>query len=360
MTFKLKPVLWAAVGILLLGLIPSPASFAQPSEEETRQLLEKSLSVIEIDKEIARVAGQRELLQGQIDTMNLDLGYKEAEVAEQREAAGEVLRSYYTGEKQSLLMSLFSFKSIKDLFAVLDYYDYIIARDKHTLDTLLLQQSELTGGRERLQTEQTQLEEIDRQLQLQRTRLVALQQEIDSQLSRRSDSDRIKLMMEEIATYWQSVGLYEVKQYFGALASAMSELPGWLQDNNQYMSLRGLEYTIELPEEALNTFLREHNELFHNFSFRFKEGQVIVEGKREGMEVAISGHYTLEQEPRNAIMFHVDTLVFNGLTLPDTTSQALEEEFDLGFYPQMIVSLVEAKSVSVNDGYLTVKLGLSL
>ena len=360
MTVKRRPVLWAAVGLLLLGLLPSPASMAQPTEEETRQLLEKSLSVIEIDKEIERVAQQRVALQDTIDTMALDMSDKETEVEVQREEAGKVLRAYYTGEKQSLLMSIFSFNSFKDLFAVLDYYDYIMARDKHTLDTLLVQQTELASGRDRLHAEQQQLDEINRNLQLQRARLVMLQREIDSEMNIRSDSERIKLMMDEIASFWESVGIYEVKQYFRALAGAMGELPGWLQQNTQYMTLRGLEYTIELPEEALNTFLREQNELFNNFAFSFEEDQVIVEGQREGMQVSISGHYTLEKEPRNAILFHVDQLIFNGLALPDTTMRALEEEFDLGFYPQMIVSLVEAKSVSVRDGYLTVKLGLSL
>ncbi|GBF75456.1 hypothetical protein PA598K_03869 [Paenibacillus sp. 598K] len=361
MNLKAKLLLWAAAGsLLLLGLSPSSPTLAVPAEEETRQLLEKSLSVIEIDKEIERIATQREALQRNLRSLDADLATKSDELESRREEAGHVLRAYYTGEKQSFLMSIFSSKSLQDLIAVLDYYDHIVSRDKQTLDLLLSEQTELADGRSRLQIEQLQLETIDRNLQLQRARLIALQEEIDSRMSRRSDSEQIKLMMEEIAGFWESVGLHEVKQYFRALAAAMVELPSWLQKNSEYLSLKGLEYTIELPEDALNAFLREQNELFANFSFAFKDDQVIVEGKREGMEVAIRGHYTLEQQPQGVILFHVDELIFNGLTLPDTTSRALEEEFDLGFYPQKIVSLVEAKSVAVRDGYLIVKLGLSL
>jgi hypothetical protein len=58
-------------------------------------------------------------------------------------------------------------------------------------------------------------------------------------------------------------------------------------------------------------------------------------------------------------MFHVDHVVFNGLELPDTTRQALEEDFDLGFYPQKIVSFLHATEVSSADGILHVKLSLS-
>lgn len=58
-------------------------------------------------------------------------------------------------------------------------------------------------------------------------------------------------------------------------------------------------------------------------------------------------------------MFHVDHVVFNGLELPDTTRQALEEEFDLGFYPARIVSFLQATEVASSDGILHVKLSLS-
>jgi len=56
----------------------------------------------------------------------------------------------------------------------------------------------------------------------------------------------------------------------------------------------------------------------------------------------------------------VDHLLFNGLELPDTTRQALEKEFDLGFYPAKLVSFIQATSVKIEDGTLEVKLKMSL
>ncbi|MEC0179871.1 hypothetical protein P4H83_33950, partial [Paenibacillus favisporus] len=74
----------------------------------------------------------------------------------------------------------------------------------------------------------------------------------------------------------------------------------------------------------------------------------------------VQGHYSVEEQPQNSIMFHVDKLVFNGYELPDTTCRQMEEEFDLGFYPQQIVSFVKATEVKSTDKNLHVTLKLSM
>ncbi|MNG34350.1 hypothetical protein D3C84_1208120 [compost metagenome] len=58
-------------------------------------------------------------------------------------------------------------------------------------------------------------------------------------------------------------------------------------------------------------------------------------------------------------MFHIDNVVFNGLELPESTRQDLEDEFDLGFYPEKIVSFLHATDVESKDGVLYVKLSIS-
>ncbi|MNE85058.1 hypothetical protein D3C80_1820140 [compost metagenome] len=100
--------------------------------------------------------------------------------------------------------------------------------------------------------------------------------------------------------------------------------------------------------------------MFNDFTFQFKEDKVVAQGKRENMEIQIAGHYTIENDPKNAILFHVDELLFNGFALPDTTRQALEKEFDLGFYPDLIVSFLKANAVTMEDGELTIKLSITL
>ncbi|WMT42423.1 hypothetical protein RE628_08665 [Paenibacillus sp. D2_2] len=85
-----------------------------------------------------------------------------------------------------------------------------------------------------------------------------------------------------------------------------------------------------------------------------------MQGSKEGLEISVEGHYTIENQPQNALVFHIDKLVFNGLELPDTTRTELEDEFDLGFYPKEIVPFIEATEAVIDEGQLTVKLKLSL
>jgi hypothetical protein len=211
-----------------------------------------------------------------------------------------------------------------------------------------------------LEDKQAELLALEEKVQVQRERVLVLESQLDDELAGRSDSDRIRLLIEELTSFWEKEGLTEVKSYFQALSKAMGTLPGWIQDNKDLMEIKGFQYTIRVPEDKLNKFLREQDERFNYFSFKFEDDKITAYGERDDIEISVSGHYSLVEEPRNGIMFHVDELVFNGFTLPDTTRAALEEEFDLGFYPSLITNFLKANSVTVHDGELTIKLSVSL
>lgn len=243
---------------------------------------------------------------------------------------------------------------------MMDYAEIILTHDKHTLNTYVEQYRMVKEGYRQLETRRGELTDIEEQLQAQRERVLALEKQVEEQLAGRSDADRIRILMKELTSYWETAGLDEVKQYFSALSKAMKKLPDFVQNNKQLLEIKGFQYTIRVPEDDLNSFLREQNDIFNNFSFDFIDGKVIAQGKRENMEIKITGHYTIENDPKNAILFHVDELLFNGFSLPDTTRRALEEEFDLGFYPDLIVSFLKANAVEMKDGQLTIKLNLKL
>ncbi|UVI32177.1 coiled-coil domain-containing protein [Paenibacillus spongiae] len=335
--------------------------FAQsPEDEEVRRILEKSLSVVELDKEINQIAEQRKAAGDQLERSQAELERQEQAMNSQREDAGSVLRAYYMGDRDILMTALLSSNSLGDLLTMLDYFELIFANDQRLLNTYVTQYRKVKKTVARLDEEAAQLTQIETRLKAQRERLLALQQDVDNQVSGRSDEERLRLMIQEMTDFWSNVGFYEVKRYFKALATAMKNMPDWVQNNKDMLTIDGLNYTLTIPETKLNEFLREQNEMFNNFEFSFEDNAVSVSGKREGLEVTITGHYTIEDKPNNGILFHVDELNFNGLALPDTTRQALEEEFDLGFYPQKIVSFLKAKSVSVEEGRLIVKLSVSL
>ncbi|SFS85380.1 hypothetical protein [Paenibacillus sp. BC26] len=341
-----------------LTIFPVFADPAPPKDEEVRAILEKSLSVVEIDKEIARVKEQQQTILAQLDDSKVKLASQEQSIEKKREEAGKVLRAYYTGERDIFLTALVSADNLSELLQLLDFFDLIFSNDKLTLNTYMKQYRELKKNISKLGTQSEQLAEVEERLTTQRNRVIALQQDVDSSLSGRSDADKLKLLINEFTDFWQNVGLLEVKRYFSALSKAMKQMPAWVQNNKEMLDIDGFNYALTIPDDKLNAFLREQNELFNNFSFAFETDKVIVTGKRDNMEVQLTGHYSLEKD--GSILFHVDSLIFNGLELPDTTRTALEKEFDLGFYPSKIVSFLKTKSVTVEDGKLLIKLSISL
>ncbi|WP_127533044.1 coiled-coil domain-containing protein [Paenibacillus kobensis] len=348
-----------AFALLLLSFQTiGTASALTPEEQAIQQLLEKSLSVVEIDKEIARVQDQLSKLESSLSSSAAKIDEKEQQIKQQRDEAGKVLRSYYMGERDWLLEALFSFHSMREWLQMLDYIDIIFSRDR----TMLYQYAEearvLREEHDKQTAAHQKLETVQADLLSQRERVAKIQQELDTALAGRSDADRLRLMMAELTNYWNSAGISEVRTYFEALSKAMKQLPEWIQDHKDYLEIDGFQYTLHIPEEALNAFLRDQNEMFNVFEFRFENDQVIASGKRGGMSIEVAGHYTIETEPSSSIQFHVDELKFNGLALPDTTRRELEQSFDLGFYPQQIISFLRAKEVSVQDGELTVTLSV--
>ncbi|CAM4144639.1 hypothetical protein L1N85_12945 [Paenibacillus alkaliterrae] len=351
----------AAVLLCVLLLLRLPAS-AEPLavEDDIHTLLENSLSIVEIDKEIERIQEQKEQLMLSMNDTERQLALQEQLVSDKQDEAGSVLRAYYTGERDFLFTALLSFDSLSEWFQMMDYAEFILTHDKHTLNTYVEQYRKVKDGYNRLESRNEELKAVERQLLAQRSRVLALEQQLDEQLAGRSDAEKLRLLMNELTSFWESAGIDEVKQYFRALSEAMQKLPGWVQENKQLLEIKGFQYTITVPEKDLNTFLREQNDIFNHFSFQFSDGKVTAQGMRDNMEIRITGHYTVENEPKNSILFHVDELLFNGFTLPDTTRQALEEEFDLGFYPDLIVSFLKANAVSMKDGELTIQLSLKL
>lgn len=348
--------------VLVLAVCKLPV-MAEPQlteDEQINQILEKSLSIVEIDKEIARIQTEKQKVMENMSVTDKHIAEREQDIKEKREEAGKVLRAYYMGEREILLRAILSFDSLHELFAMLDYVDIIFTKDRNTLDSYMTEYKSLKADYAKLDSRKTELEEVENRLQTQRNRVAQLEQQINGELAGRSDADRLRLLMQELNNYWESAGLEEVELYFGALSKAMNKLPNWLEDNKQYLDIDGFNYTIHIPEDALNAFLRKQDKRFNDFSFRFEDGKIIASGKHDDMEIAVSGHYTVEEKPKNGIVFHVDELLFNGFALPDTTRAALEQKFDLGFYPSDLIRFIQAKSVEMKDNELIVHLKMKL
>lgn len=340
--------------------LPVSAEPLQTDGDDVHSMLEKSLSLVEIDKEIARIQQQKQALLLTLSDTERQLLNQQKLIDELQEQAGGVLRAYYMGDRDFLFTALLSSGSLSELLQIIDYVDILLASDKKTLNGYAKQYEQMKESREQLKEREAELSAMEHKLQAQRERVVALEQQLDEQLSGRSDAERLRLLIGELTSFWETAGIAEVEQYFKALSDAMKQLPAWIQDNDQYLDIEGFNYTLTIPQDDLNAFLRGQDEMFNRFSFEFGEGKVTATGKRDNMEISVTGHYTVQEEPANGIIFHVDELLFNGFALPDTTRDALEEQFDLGFYPGLIISFLKAKSVEIKDGELIVMLSVGL
>ncbi|MFC4778484.1 coiled-coil domain-containing protein [Paenibacillus sp. GCM10023252] len=357
---------WAAAIVLMLLMI-QPAVLAESSEpgstadtSEIQSLLEQSLSIVELDKEIARTQARQTEVQAEMTQSEAKLAQQQVQIKDKKRKAGSVLRAYYMGERDVILYALLSMRSISDVMTSLDYLDLIMEQDRQTLDAYTNEYAHIRRGLQKLTDEQKELSRLEVRLQTARTRVTSLEEQLEGKLNGRSDEERIRLLIQELQASWETDGIAEVKQYFRAMSRAMQKLPGWVQENKEYMEINGLRYTLHVPEEELNQFLRDQDPLFDNFAFVFGDGIITAEGERDGMAVSVSGRYTVEDKPKNGIYFHIDKLLFNGFALPDTTRLALQEEFDLGFYPSKILSFVKAEKVTIADGELIVELSLKL
>ncbi len=359
---------WLAAAAILLFpfsqiLLPVQAvnTFSIDNEDNaTKAILEMSLSVTELDKEIERIQQEKELMLSVMSETEQLLLKQQEVLATKQDEAGKILRAYYMGERDFIFAAISSFESLSEWFQVLDFIEIIFTRDKQVLTSYATDYQAIKEKLNEQQNRHHELLELENRLQEQKDRILALEKQVENQLKGRTDAERILLLIEHLNDHWNNEGITVVRQYFKALSEAMGELPAWIQQNKDLLEQRGLSYTITVPDLELNQFLKEQNPLFEDFNFMFSSGKVTAHGKNKDMEISITGHYILEETPKSGIIFHIDKLLFNGFLLPDTTSKELEKQFDLGFYPQLIFSFLKADEVAMEDGKLTIKLSIKL
>ncbi|QWU14958.1 hypothetical protein SAMN04487895_109152 [Paenibacillus sophorae] len=330
-----------------------------PDNEEARRLMQQTLSAAEIEKEIERIGAEQHALEQKTAALSSQAAKKKSDISEKEKRAGAVVRAYYTGDRDPLLTALLSAKTLSKWFIMLDYYEMIMGHDKEILAEYEKEYKDLRTTLAAAERSSLELAELRSALEEQKQRVEALHKDIDGTIQSSGNPESMAALLEEFTAYWQNIGIHEVKTYFKALSAAMNHLPQFVESRDGVLTRRGMTYELNLKEADLNEFLHSENKLFDNFAFTFENGSVIASGKSGDLSLRLQGHYTIQEEPMNGLMFHVDSIIFNSLELPDTTRKSLEEEFDLGFYPSKIVSFLHASEVDSKDGVLHVKLTLS-
>ncbi|WP_199618863.1 hypothetical protein [Paenibacillus alkalitolerans] len=349
-----------AVVLFTLALGSAAAENAAPSAEPAapdRSLLQQGLTIHEIDKEVARLKQEEKAVQSRIVENEAALSKQQVVMDKKSDAAGKVLRAYYMGNRDHLWLLLIRMDSLNDALAVLDYLNAVVRNDFRVLrsyraayEERLRLSAELEKTHERLQT-------VISDRLVQREHLTALQKDFDRKLAQLTEDEREKQtgQIEQLTADWEIEGLPLFKTYLTEFGKAMNDIADLLTDESK-LSLDGTNIFVRLSEEDFNGYLRSKSRLFEEVTFRFEENKLIIFGSHDSKKATIEGRYVLEQEPENLLRFQIAALNYNGFTLPDTTSKALQEQFELTFRPGRLFAGLEASEVKTKVRTLEVKL----
>jgi hypothetical protein len=359
--------LFRAAGILLLCWAicwQSLQALAETGANDSKHVLQKGLDLYEIDRELARIQLQESRLQAQLNEIEQRIRQQEEETRKTREHAGLVLRAYYMGDRDAVWLLLFSISSFSDMLTTLEYLSMIVINDHLALQKHADQAKQLTQSRAELLKTRLELGQLKSQYLIQKEQMTALQKELEAEIANQDQPELVQQQISTLTADWRDKGVPLFRQYFQALSEAMKQLPELAASNggkNANFTMNGFNYTFQITDRELNDFLRKKNDLFNNLTFRFTPNHVIAEGKQESITASIKGHYSFDPDKsKNKIRFLVDELQFNGFQLPQTTIDALEQEFDLGIYPQNLVSFLQVTGLTMEEGKLSIQLKFSL
>lgn len=348
-------------------LLPQARTHAQleTASDSQQQALQEGLTLYEIDRELERITEQEKSLQLSLAGTQDELIAAEMKARTAREHAAKVLRAYHMGERDALWLLLLNIDSLSDAFTTLEYLQMILNNDRTLLQRHKEEQQRLSSVKQQLQDEQASLAQLKQRYEEQRERALEAEKTIQAVLAAASVAEavQIKQQMEQLNQRWREEGIPLFQTYFKALASAMNQLPDLISQEgapSNLFKLSGVNASFSITDEQLNQFLKQKNEMFNHMSFRFTPEQIIADGTYNDISLSMKGTYELSVKPmKNGTMadyvrYRIDELKFNGFVLPSTTVQELEKQFDLGIYPQNVVSFLKVTGVEMEEGRVTI------
>ncbi|MFB7812753.1 coiled-coil domain-containing protein [Paenibacillus chitinolyticus] len=350
------------IGTSLLFVPVHAENRTEAEKKETETLLQKGLTVHEIDREIARLAEEDVKLGGQLTDTEKKIAAQEIVVKDAKKRAGKVIRSYYAGERESLWSVLLSVRSLPDLLKTYEYLDIILDHDHRSLTAHQDAYRELGAMKTKLANQRTDLQKTKENYLKQKERILALQSELNRELDASGRSELILALIQELNGRWEQDGLPLFRTYFRSLAGVMDYFPELLTPGGKdsHLTLESGGGKFQMTDHQLNAFLRSKDGKFDDLTFQFKPDGVMAFGTKGDMDVSIKGTYEMEKDgDQPVIAFRVQELVFNGFKLPDTTGKSLEKEFNLRIYPKKLFSFVSVEHITLEDGLLAIKLGLN-
>lgn len=338
-------------GLLLMGAFTSVTK-AELGIEELRQLLQESLTISEIDRELARIEEEEMKVQAQILETEAEMEQQLVNLENARVHAGHVLRAYYTGERDALWLLLLKADSFSDAVFVLQYLRIVAKNDIRAMDRFAAAQNELKLLQQQLTERHAELQKLKASYLAQKDRIETLQAELDRKLQAVEDAEALLASMEALNQAWRNEGLPVFRQFLDAMSSAMLRLPDYFSENEDALKQRGRTFTFTIREAELNEFLRKHDELFERFVYTLTEDHVIITGQQGNTRITVKGHFAMEAGPEESLRFILDELTYNDFILPDTTITDMQNQFKMTFYPKQneLTALLSLTELTMSKG----------
>lgn len=364
---SIRAVILSCVLILLILIVCEPIyaddkpmqlseDFADHDPEHLQALLEKGLTLFELERELERIQVQLEHIHARMDQMNERMEQLQEEIEINHKRAGEVLRQYYMGQRLDFISMMLSARSIAEFFTIFDWVQLLLESDKRYLMQYQESLAEEKTLFAQLEEEQMLWMQLENNYAAELERVRTMQAELDRELEQSSNAAAIAAEIKRLTDEWQQIGLPWFQTYFQALSNAIVRLPDWILERSDRLQFERQHIAVHLTDDDLNEFLLEQNELFEGFLFQFSSDEIIVEGEREQLKVKIIGRYEhqYDEETGNRLDFIIDELYYNEFKLPETTGKDLKEAFDLSFYPDRMSPFLRFKDFAQEEGKLII------
>lgn len=198
MAIHTKKMIVACIIGSILWLTLTTGTRAELTIEETRKLLQESLTISEIDREISRLSQEEQKISEQIIETEKSIVNQQQLVDKSRIHAGKVLRSFYMGERDGLWLLMLNSKSFSDALIVYQYLHAIVENDQRALQKHRKAFQELKDLNLSLALTQSELRVLKAQFIAQRIRVVQLQEQLDSKLAVLDNKEEVLAQIDEL------------------------------------------------------------------------------------------------------------------------------------------------------------------
>lgn len=328
--------------------------FDEKRIKELQHLLQRSLSITEIDRALVRIADEENVLKAQQASLQREINFQTIEMNKLRDKVGIILRQYDQGIKLPFWVLLLQANgmSFQEWIAWYEYLDLMVKHDMETVKRFSDAQKALAKKQDEMRQAELALQDARSNYLIQKANVTALQKALDAELSRMKDAKELMLYFRQISARWLSVGLPQFRMYLTKIAVAMENIGALIGGDTLSFEREGTVFRLD--DKRFNRFLRGRNADLANLNFIFEENLLKVDGIVDEQHIFMEGDFEIINQPKNGMRWNLHRIRYMGVELPLTTVQEMQETFGFTFFPSEYGVSLTLKTIEVQDRNLKI------